>query len=82
MNRSVVSALLVCWPLLAQSPAVDHCLELKHHGDPQTRACFAKLSQSSDLSTRAEGLWGMGDYFNANANPCIDGILRHSQFFR
>jgi len=52
--------------LFAQSPQVAHCIDLRHHGDPQSRACFERLSHSADLATRAEGLWGIGDYYNAN----------------
>ena len=42
------------------------CEALRKHGDPGTKACYEKLSTSNDLAIKAEGLWGLRDYQNAN----------------
>jgi Tfp pilus assembly protein PilF len=65
-------------PAAAALPAnVAACETLRKHGDPGTRACYEALSRSTNLATRAEGLWGLKDYkgafdvFNSamDANP-------------
>src|SRR5689334_13592642 len=54
-------------PVSAQTPSqVTQCENLRKHGDPGTKACYQKLSSSNDLAIRAEGLWGLRDYFPAN----------------
>ncbi len=54
-------------PVEAQTPSqVVQCETLRHHGDPGTKACYQKLSTSSDLAIKAEGLWGLRDYDGAN----------------
>jgi len=55
-------------PVEAQTPSqVVQCENLRKHGDPGTKACYQKLSTSNDAAIRAEGLWGLRDYQNANA---------------
>ena len=52
-------------PLCAQTPA--DCRALRHHGKlPEARSCFTRLSSSPDLYLRAEGLWGLEQYREAN----------------
>src|SRR5579863_10430733 len=52
-------------PLRAQTPA--DCRALRHHGKlPEARSCFTRLSSSPDLYLRAEGLWGLEQYREAN----------------
>ncbi len=51
----------------AQMPSqVTQCENLRKHGDPGTKACYQALSTSKDVAIRAEGLWGLRDYFPAN----------------
>lgn len=58
---------LVALPLVAQvPPAVKPCEEMRLHGDPQTQACFEKLTHSSDIAVQAEGYWGIRNYKSAN----------------
>ena len=49
------------------SAQVTQCENLRKHGDPGTKACYQKLSTSNDLAIKAEGLWGLRDYQNANS---------------
>ena len=51
----------------AQTPSqVIQCETLRKHGDPGTKACYQKLATSNDLAIKAEGLWGLRDYQDAN----------------
>jgi tetratricopeptide (TPR) repeat protein len=59
--------MLTVLPLAAQvPPAVEACEKLRHHGDPGTNACYEKLTHATDIATRAEGFWGIGNYKSAN----------------
>ncbi len=51
----------------ADSTAVDRapCETLRKHGDPGEIACWGRLSKSTNLAIRAEGLWGLKDYKGA-----------------
>ena len=51
---------------LAQSSEVQACAALKHHGDPNTRACYQRLTRSSDPAVQGEGFWALGDFKSAN----------------
>ncbi len=54
-----------CFPLAAQKP--DDCRTLRHHGKlPEARTCFARLASNPDPALRAEGLWGLEQYKEAN----------------
>jgi tetratricopeptide (TPR) repeat protein len=53
-------------PLAAQTTDLAQCQALRHHGDPDTRACFQRLTRVADPVLQAEGFWGMGDYKTAN----------------
>jgi tetratricopeptide (TPR) repeat protein len=44
----------------------DKCAALRHHGDPDTKSCYERLTKSNDPETRAEGYWGVGDFKQAN----------------
>ena len=46
--------------------AVAQCEALRHHGDPDTKTCYQRLSRSADPALQAEGLWGLGDFKSAN----------------
>ena len=53
-------------PVSAQvSAQVTQCEALRKHNDPGAKACYQKLSTSSDLAIRAEGQWGLQDYQGA-----------------
>ncbi len=41
------------------------CETLRKHGDPGEIACWGRLSKSTNLAIRAEGLWGLKDYKGA-----------------
>jgi len=57
---------LMALPLAAQK--LDDCRTLRHHGQlPEARACFARLAGLTDPYLRAEGLWGLEQYQEANA---------------
>ena len=56
---------LITFPLAAQK--LDDCRALRHHGKlPEARACFGQLASASDPYLRAEGLWGLEQYREAN----------------
>lgn len=64
-----VLAFLLCGltalPLSAQS--LNECRTLRHHGQPgPAQACFGRLANGSDPYLRAEGLWGIEAYKEAN----------------
>ena len=58
--------LIAAVSLSAQVPDTDRCLNLRHHGDPDAKNCFTRLTKSADPETRAEGYWGIGDFKQAN----------------
>jgi tetratricopeptide (TPR) repeat protein len=58
--------LIAAVSLSAQVPDTDRCLNLRHHGDPDAKNCFTRLTKSADPETRAEGYWGVGDFKQAN----------------
>jgi len=58
--------LLLCAPLLS-AQTLDQCRAFKHQGQlPQAQACYSKLASGSDPYLRAEGLWGIEQYKEAN----------------
>lgn len=66
MNKLYIIA-LIALPLAAQlPPAVEACAKLRHHGDPQSAACYDRLTKSSDRAVQAEGYWGIRNYKSAN----------------
>src|ERR1700722_19671876 len=64
----LLAALLITIPLAAQTPpALEECRGLKHHGKlAEAQTCYAKLAESSNSYLRAEGLWGIERYDDAN----------------
>ena len=73
----LLAALLITIPLAAQTPAaLEECRGLKHHGKlAEAQTCYAKLAESSNPYLRAEGLWGIERYDDAN-NQFRDLIRR------
>jgi tetratricopeptide (TPR) repeat protein len=56
---------LLVLPLGAQT--LDECRGLRHHGKlAEAQTCYAKLAESSNPYLRAEGLWGIERYEDAN----------------
>jgi tetratricopeptide (TPR) repeat protein len=66
VKLTVVSVLIAALPAAAQTVDPARCAALKHHGDPQTAACFQQLTRSGDPGIAAEGYWGLRDYQRAN----------------
>jgi tetratricopeptide (TPR) repeat protein len=63
--RLAALATLVVVPLAAQT--LDECRTLRHHGKlAETQACYAKLAAGANPYLRAEGLWGIERYQEAN----------------
>ena len=61
----LLAALLITLPLAAQT--LDECRGLRHHGKlAEAQACYTRLSASSNPYLRAEGLWGIERYEDAN----------------
>ncbi len=58
--------LIAALPLAAQSTDPAHCALLRHHGDPDVKACYQSLTRSRDPGIQAEGYWGLHDYKTAN----------------
>jgi len=44
----------------------EQCHALRHHGDPDAKNCYQRLTKSTDPEIRAEGYWGIGDFKQAN----------------
>src|SRR5580704_15910171 len=63
-------ALLLAIPLAAQTPAfqaLDECRALRHHGKlAEAQTCYAKLAAGTNPYLRAEGLWGIERFQEAN----------------
>ena len=53
-------------PFAGAGPAAE-CLLLRHHGrQAEAAACFTRLAAGPDAWARAEGLWGLGRFSEAN----------------
>ena len=47
--------------------ALEQCRTLRHHGKlPEAKACFARLAAGANPYARAEGLWALEQYQEAN----------------
>ena len=65
MKALATLAFIAALPLAAQT--LDECQGLRHHGKlAEAQTCYTKLSASSNLYLRAEGLWGIERYQDAN----------------
>jgi len=59
--------LSVAGAALLAGQAVSECRNLVHHGKrDEAKACFTKLTRSSNPAIRAEGFWGIGGNKQAN----------------
>jgi cellulose synthase operon protein C len=60
------AVMLAVLPLAAQTASDPvACDNLRKHGDPGARACWERLSRSTNQALRAEGLWGLKNYKDA-----------------
>lgn len=58
--------LLAALPLAAQQFDPARCATLRHHGDPEAKTCYQRLTKSTDPGVQGEGFWGLRDYKAAN----------------
>ena len=58
--------LLAALPMAAQQLDPARCATLRHHGDPDAKACYQHLTKSTDPGVQGEGFWGLRDYKAAN----------------
>jgi tetratricopeptide (TPR) repeat protein len=73
LSLALIALVGIAHKLAAQAPkaaapvATDRiaCETLRKHGDAGARACWDRLSRSTNPATRAEGLWGLKDYKGA-----------------
>jgi cellulose synthase operon protein C len=64
-SRLLFATLLLALPLAAQT--LDECRGLRHHGKlAEAQTCFGRLAASSNPYLRAEGLWGIERFQEAN----------------
>ncbi|MEZ5352219.1 MAG: tetratricopeptide repeat protein [Bryobacteraceae bacterium] len=65
MRRLILIAALAALPAAAATPA--ECRSMEHRGkQAEATACFGQLARSSDAFARAEGLYGLRQYRDAN----------------
>lgn len=65
MKLAALVCALAALPLSAQT--LSECRTMRHHGQlGQAQACFGRLANGSDPYLRAEGLWGIEAYKEAN----------------
>ena len=64
----LMAAIILCLPFtVASAQSLAECQAAKRHGQrAQARACYQRLANSNDPYLRAEGLWALRDYRNAN----------------
>ena len=64
-------------PVFLYAQMLDDCRAHRHRGElPEARACFARLASGSDPYLRAEGLWGLEQYREAN-DQFRDAVKQH-----
>ncbi|HEV2444969.1 MAG TPA: hypothetical protein VGS58_03570, partial [Candidatus Sulfopaludibacter sp.] len=67
MRRPAILVLLLAAAACAHAAAPADCWALRKHGPAnQAQACFETLARSNDAYTRAEGLWGLEQWDQAN----------------
>jgi tetratricopeptide (TPR) repeat protein len=64
--KRLTALLLVVLPCVAAVPG-ENCKTMRRHGQMnEARACFTALLRSGDAFARAEGLWGLDQFVEAN----------------
>lgn len=67
MRLAAVSALLCAFTAALPAQTLDQCRALKHHGKlAEAQTCFGRLATGSNPFFRAEGLWALERYEDAN----------------
>jgi tetratricopeptide (TPR) repeat protein len=67
MTRSLIFVVLLAAAASAYAAVPSDCWAQRKHGhSTEARACFATLARSGDAYTRAEGLWGLEEWEQAN----------------
>ena len=67
MKRASILALLLACAASAGAAAPSDCWALRKHGHkPEAQTCFEGLTRSEDAYVRAEGLWGLEQWDQAN----------------
>jgi tetratricopeptide (TPR) repeat protein len=67
MRRALIFAVLLAAAALAHAAAPADCWAQRKHGHAkEAAACFEALTRSGDAYTRAEGLWGLSEWEQAN----------------
>ena len=65
LRQSVIACAFLALPLASQT--LDDCRGLQHHGKlPEAQNCFLRLAAGNNPYLRAEGLWGLERYQDAN----------------
>jgi tetratricopeptide (TPR) repeat protein len=63
----LVAAGLLCIVTANAETNLEECRSLQRHGKrPEAKACFVRLTRSSDPFQRAEGYFGLGEFESAN----------------
>ena len=64
---SLAAAGLLCMVTASGETSLEECRTLQRHGKrPEAKACFERLTRSSDSFRRAEGYFGLGEFESAN----------------
>jgi len=67
MNRLATFALACSLTTALSAQTLDQCRGLRHHGKlPEAQSCFGRLAAGSNPYLRAEGLWALERYQDAN----------------
>ncbi len=67
MRPALIAALLLSASAMARAVAPADCWAERKHGHPrEEQACFEALTRSPDAYPRAEGLWGLEQWEQAN----------------
>lgn len=67
MKRAASAFAVLAVIALPAAAQTDECRTLRHHGKlPEAQTCFTRLASSSNPYFRAEGLWGIERYQDAN----------------
>ena len=65
--KALTALLFSALVVTVQAQTLDECRTLRHHGKlAEAQACFTRLAASSNPFLRAEGLWGIERYKEAN----------------
>jgi tetratricopeptide (TPR) repeat protein len=67
MTRLAIIAIACSLTTALSAQTLDQCRGLRHHGKlPEAQSCFGRLASGSNPYSRAEGLWALERYQDAN----------------